>query len=308
MKLNNLDMDLLKSIADLQGMPKGAINIRRDGEAVIRQSSSNIILSSKNDGNPGLMVEIKPGTRNETVHVPVILTQPGFQDKVYNTFIVGEDADATIIAGCGIHNDSHGSSRHDGIHEIIIKRGARLKYIEKHYGEGSGDGKNVLNPTTVITVEKGASAELEMVQIKGVDDTIRSTVAHVHEKGNLKIVERLLTQGAQQAESDIEIFIEGNGGAAQVLSRSVAQGNSYQLFRAALIGKTACLGHVECDAIIMDKARIKSVPELMAEDAEAVLTHEAAIGKIAGEQLIKLMSLGLTEKEAVDAILEGFLK
>ncbi len=307
MKLNNLDMDMLKSIADLHGIPKGAVNIRRDGEAVIRQSSPNIVLSSKTD-NPGLIVEIKAGTRDETVHVPVILTQPGFQDKVYNSFIIGEDADVTIIAGCGIHNDSHSSSRHDGIHEIIVRRGARLKYIEKHYGEGSGDGKNILNPTTVITIEKGASAELEMAQIKGVDDTIRSTVAHVHEKGNLKIVERLLTQGVQHAESDIEIIIEGNGGAAQVLSRSVAQGNSFQLFRAALIGKTACLGHVECDAIIMDKARIKSIPELMAEDAEAVLTHEAAIGKIAGEQLIKLMSLGLTEKEAVDAILEGFLR
>jgi len=308
MKLNNLDMDLLKSIADLHGIPKGAINIRRDGEAVIRQSSPNIVLSSKTGNNPGLIVEIKPGTRNETVHVPVILTQPGFQDKVYNSFIVGEDADATIIAGCGIHNDSHGSSRHDGIHEIIVRRGAKLKYLEKHYGEGSGDGQNVLNPTTVITVEKGGSAELEMVQIRGVDDTIRSTVAYVHEKGNLKIVERLLTQGEQKAESNIEINIEGNGGAAQVLSRSVAQGHSFQLFRAALIGKTACLGHVECDAIIMDQARIKSIPELLAEDADAVLTHEAAIGKIAGEQLIKLMSLGLTEKEAVDAILEGFLR
>jgi Fe-S cluster assembly scaffold protein SufB len=308
MKLNNLDMDLLKSIADLRGVPQGAINIRRDGEAIIRQSSPNIRLSSKTGQNPGLLVEIKAGTHNETVHVPVILTQPGFQDKVYNTFIVGEDADATIIAGCGIHNDSHNSSRHDGIHEIIVRQGARLKYIEKHYGEGSGGGQRVLNPTTVITVEKGGSAELEMVQIKGVDDTIRSTVAHVHEKANLKIVERLLTQGTQQAESDIEIIIEGYGGAAQVLSRAVAQGSSFQLFRAALVGKTTCLGHVECDAILMDKARIKSVPELMAEDAGAVLTHEAAIGKIAGEQLIKLMSLGLTEKEAVDAILEGFLR
>ncbi|CFX22642.1 SUF system FeS cluster assembly, SufBD [Syntrophomonas zehnderi OL-4] len=308
MKLNNLDMDLLNSVAGMHGIPKGAVNIRRDGEAVIRQSSSNIILSSLTGNKPGLKVEIKPGTRNETVHVPVILTQPGFQDKVYNTFIVGEDADATIIAGCGIHNNSHASSRHDGIHEIIIRRGARLKYIEKHYGEGGEKAQNILNPTTIITVEKGAVAELEMVQIKGVDDTIRSTKAYVHEKGNLKIVERLLTQGEQRAESDIEIYIEGDGGAAQVLSRSVAQENSYQLFRAALIGKTACLGHVECDAIIMDNARIKSIPELMAEDAEAVLTHEAAIGKIAGEQLIKLMSLGLTEKEAVDAILEGFLK
>lgn len=307
MNLNKLDLDLLKSIADLNGVPKGALNIRRDGQAIIRQSSPNIILST-NSENHGLIVDIKPGTRNESVHVPVILTTPGFQDKVYNTFIVGEDADVTIIAGCGIHNDSHMSSRHDGIHEIIVKSGARLKYVEKHYGEGNGEGKRLLNPTTNITIEKGGSAELEMVQIRGVDDTLRITVAHIGEKGSLKIIERLLTQGSQSAESDIKVIIEGENGAAQVLSRSVAQQNSFQTFRAALIGKTACIGHVECDAIIMDNARIKSIPELLAENAEAVLTHEAAIGKIAGEQLIKLMSLGLTEKEAVDAILEGFLK
>ena len=288
--------------------PKGAVNIRRDGQAVVRQSSPNIILTSQGGSEPGLVVEIKPGTRNESVHVPVILTSPGFQDKVYNTFIVGEDADVTIIAGCGIHNDSHMNSRHDGIHEIIVKSGARLKYVEKHYGEGTGQGGKLLNPTTNITVEKGGSAELEMVQIKGVDDTVRKTVARVGEKASLKVVERLLTQGAQSAESDIEIIIEGVGGTAQILSRSVAQEDSYQLFRAALIGKKACVGHVECDAIIMDRARIRSIPELLAEDSEAVLTHEAAIGKIAGEQLVKLMSLGLTEKEAVDAILEGFLK
>jgi Fe-S cluster assembly scaffold protein SufB len=199
------------------------------------------------------------------------------------------------------------SSRHDGIHEIIVRQGARLKYAEKHYGEGTGQGKRLLNPTTRITIEKGASAELEMVQIKGVDDTLRVTEAHIAEKGSLKIIERLLTQGEQSAESDIKAIIEGEGGTAQVLSRSVAQEHSYQEFRAALIGHTACVGHVECDAIIMDNARIRSIPELLAENAEAVLTHEAAIGKIAGEQLIKLMSLGLTEKEAVDAILEGSL-
>ncbi len=307
MKLNKLDMDLLNTIANLNEVPSGAINIRLNGAAVIRQSSPNISVGPNADGT-GLTVAIKPGTQGETVHVPVVLTQAGLQDKVYNTFIVGEGADATIIAGCGIHNDSHAISRHDGIHEIIVKAGAKLKYLEKHYGEGSDLGKRVLNPTTVITVEAGASAELEMVQIKGVDDTIRRTVAHVHEKGNLKIIERLLTQGEQNAESDIQIILEGKGATAQVLSRAVAQGNSFQLFRAALIGKAAGFGHVECDAILMDKARIRSIPELQAEDAEAVLTHEAAIGKIAGEQLVKLMSLGLTDQEAVNTILEGFLR
>jgi Fe-S cluster assembly scaffold protein SufB len=307
MKLSKLDMDLLNTIADIKGIPSGALNIRLNGAAVIRQSSPNISVGPNADGT-GLIVEIKPGTRGETVHVPVVLTQAGLQDKVYNTFIVGEGADATIIAGCGIHNDSHAISRHDGIHEIIVRAGAKLKYLEKHYGEGSELGKRVLNPTTVITVEAGASAELEMVQIKGVDDTVRSTVAHVHKKGNIKIIERLLTQGEQKAESDIRILMEGTGGTAQVISRAVAQGNSFQLFRAALIGKAPCLGHVECDAILMDNARIRSIPELQAENADAVLTHEAAIGKIAGEQLMKLMSLGLTEDEAVNTILEGFLR
>lgn len=307
MKLNNLDVEILKAVADLDGVPEGAVNIRKDGEAIIRTSSSNIKITSHPE-HSGLVVEIKPGTKGETVHVPVILTKPGLKEKVYNTFIVGEDADVTIIAGCGIHNESHSESRHDGIHEVIVKKGARLRYIEKHYGQGNNMGKRVLNPSTIIRVEEGASAELEMVQIRGVDDTSRSTVAYIEEKGSLKIVERLLTHGKQKAESNIDIYINGKDGSAQVLSRSVAQDLSEQIFKASLTGKTACFGHVECDAIIMDNARIKAIPALAAEDSDAVLTHEAAIGKIAGEQLIKLMSLGLTEKEAVDTILNGFLR
>ena len=306
MKLEELDKSLLNTISDFKEIPIGAVNIRKDGQAIIRNSSPNIEIKSGENG--GLIVEIKPGTKNETVHVPVILTKTGLNDIVYNRFIVGENADVTIVAGCGIHNDSHGRSRHEGLHEIIVKQGARLKYVEKHYGEGSGTGQRVLYPTTNIEVGKDAYAEIETVQIMGVDDTIRITVAHVHEKGSIKVVERLLTHGDQHAESDIKIIIEGKGGSGQILSRSVAKGNSSQVFRAALIGQTECLGHVECDAIIMDKAIIKAVPELIAEDSEAVLTHEAAIGKIAGEQLIKLMSLGLTEDQAVDTILEGFLK
>lgn len=307
MNFSKLDMELLNEISNLRGIPKGAVNIRLNGEAAVRHSSENIIITPL-EGKPGITVEIKPGTRNETVHVPVLLTTSGLNDKVYNTFIVGEGADATIIAGCGIHNNSHSNSRHDGIHEIIVKEGARLQYIEKHYGQGEGTGKRILNPTTIITVEKGAYAEMEMVQIKGVDDTIRTTRAYIHEKGNLKIIERLLTQSNQHAESIIETTMDGKGGTAQVLSRAVAQNKSSQVFHATLIGKNECLGHVECDAIIMDQAIIKSLPELSAENSEAVLTHEAAIGKIAGEQLIKLMSLGLTEQEAINTILDGFLR
>lgn len=307
MELSSLDVEILKAVADIDGIPSGAVNIRKDGEAVIRSSSSNIKISS-HPQHGGLVVEIKPGTKNEKVHVPVILTRPGFKDKVYNTFIVGEDADATIIAGCGIHNESHSESRHDGIHEIIVKKGAHLKYVEKHYGQGKSTGKKVLNPYAVIRLEEGASAELEMVQIRGVDDTSRTTVAYIGENASLKIIERLLTHGEQNAQSSIDIYIEGKNGSAQILSRSVAQDASIQLFKASLTGKTACFGHVECDAIIMDNAKIKAIPALIAEDADAVLTHEAAIGKIAGEQLIKLMSLGLTEKEAIETILNGFLR
>ncbi len=307
MKFNNLDWELLGAITDLKEVPKGAINIRKDGQAIMRNSSPNISITSFVD-KPGIIVEIKPGTKNESVHVPVLLTSSGLQDKVYNTFIVGEDADITIIAGCGIHNDSHADSAHDGIHEIIVKKGAHMKYVERHYGQGEGKGKRIFNPTTIIRIAEGATAELEMVQIEGVDDTIRPTTAYVDKKGSLTIVERLLTHGNQKAESDIRIYIEGEGGSAQILSRSVARDFSEQTFRAAMVGKTECFGHVECDSIIMGNAKIKAIPELIAESAEAVLTHEAAIGKIAGEQLIKLMSLGLTEPEAINTILEGFLR
>lgn len=307
MKFNQLDIDLLNAVANLTGVPGGAVNIRRDGEAVVQVSSPNISVRSKTD-KPGLEVIVKAGTLNETVHVPVLVTKAGFQDKVYNTFTVGEGADVTIIAGCGIHNDSHADSGHDGIHEIIVKAGARMRYVEKHYGAGSGRGKRILNPTTVVRVESGAYAELEMVQIEGVDDTVRSTSAYVADKAHLKIVERLLTHGLQSAQSDIEILIEGRDGSAQILSRSVAKDRSSQVFKAALVGKTECTGHVECDSIIMGQAVIKAVPQLVAEDSRAVLTHEAAIGKIAGEQLVKLMSLGLTEAEATDTIINGFLR
>ncbi|MDO4540497.1 MAG: SufD family Fe-S cluster assembly protein [Syntrophomonadaceae bacterium] len=302
------NQSLLNAIAGLEKIPAaGAVNIRSNGEVALRRSSPNVKLSSLPD-KPGLLVDVKAGAKGETVYVPVVLTADGMHDKVYNTFLVNEDAEVLIVAGCGIHNTCSEQAQHDGIHEIIVKKGGKLRYVEKHYGEGKGDGRRVLNPTTVIRLEAGAAAELEMVQIKGVDDTIRDTVAYLGDKASLKITERLLTEGCQNAESIVNIYLEGKDSSAQVLSRSVAQDTSAQIFRAALIGKNTCMGHVECDAILMDQARIKSVPEIAAEDAGAVLTHEAAIGRIAGEQLIKLMTLGLTEQEAINAILEGFLK
>ena len=224
MQLSKLDMDLLEAVADLKKVPQGALNIRLNGVPVMRHSSPNISVGPNQDGS-GLLVEIKPGTKNETVHVPVMLTQAGLQEKVCNTFVVGENADATIVAGCGIHNDSHVESRHDGIHEIIVRAGARRRYAEKHYGEGNKTGKRVLNPTTVVTVEEGASAEMEMVQMKGVNDTLRSTVAHIHARGSLKIIERLLTQEDQKAESDITIYLEGPGASAQAGMPAKAMSN-----------------------------------------------------------------------------------
>ncbi len=307
MKLDEIQTNLLKTIADLEETPRGAVNIRIDGTPVMRHSSPGIQITPKLD-KPGFDLVVAPGTKGETVHVPVILTKSGLKDLVYNSFIIGEDADVTIIAGCGIHNSSHMHSQHDGIHEFILHANSKLRYVEKHYGEGEGKGKKILNPTTTVHVAEGATIEMEMVQIAGVDDTVRKTTVHIEAKGYVKMIERLLTHGAQHAESDVEMYIDGAGGSGQVLSRSVAKENSAQVFRAALIGRSDCTGHVECDSIIMGDSKIKAIPQLVAEDARAVLTHEAAIGKIAGEQLIKLMSLGLSEQQAVDTIIEGFLR
>jgi Fe-S cluster assembly scaffold protein SufB len=304
MSLSKIDLSVLKNVADLDHIPSGAVNIRLNGEAVIRNSSSDV--SIRSGANGGLLVEFKPGSRNARAHVPVILSEPGYQETVYNTFVIGEDAEATIVAGCGIHNNCSQDSRHDGIHEIIVKTGARLKYVEKHYGEGT-EGRRILNPTAIIRIEKGGYAELEMIQIRGVDDTRRVTEAYVGEKAGLKIVERLLTHSNQTASSKIEVYLQKFMSNAQILSRGVGQDQSKQVFLAALIGQAECNGHLECDAILMDNAFIQSIPELRAENPLAVLTHEAAVGKIAGEQLIKLMSLGLTEADAINAIIEGFL-
>lgn len=307
MELSRLDEQLLAAVADLHSIPAGAVNIRKDGQGIVRRSSASITVVPKED-KPGIDILVKPGTKNEAVHIPVILTKSGFKDMVYNTFIIGEEAEVTVVAGCGIHNAGENASEHRGIHELIVKRGARLRYIEKHYGQGEGRGKRILDPKTKITVEEGGYAEMELVQIRGVDSTSRLTEAVLHDGAGLKIVEKLLTHGDQTADSEIVVYLEGKNSFVQVLSRSVAQDTSRQLFKAALIGKNLCSGHVECDAIIMDKAKIRSVPELAAESSEAVLTHEAAIGKIAGEQLIKLMTLGLDEKQAVETIISGFLR
>ncbi len=304
--LTALDREMLRYVADLQGEPPGAFNIRKDGEGVERQSAPGIEIRPKKD-QPGIDVIVEPGAKG-TVHIPVIITLSGITDKVFNTIEIGSGADILLVAGCGIHNPGHAETRHDGIHEIFVRRGAALRYQEKHYGEGSGNGRRVLNPKTVLLVEEDAYAELELIQIRGVDDTIRDTVAKVEANGKLAMFERLLTHGSQEARSDVLVDLLGKESTARIISRSVAQGRSKQLFQPRLVAHAQGRGHIECDSIIMDQAVVRSIPEIWAENAEAELVHEATIGRIAGDQLIKLMTLGLSESEAEEAIISGFLK
>ena len=305
--LSNIDKHILEIVADLHGTPKGAYNIRKNGAGVDRSITPNIEIRTKLD-KPGIDIIVKPGTKGETVHIPVIMTATGLHDVVYNTFDIGEGADVTVIAGCGIHNPGESNAQHDGVHDFIVRKGARMRYVEKHYGEGKGSGKKILNPRTIVVIEEDGYAEMELVQISGVDNTLRETEARLHDNAHLFVTERMLTDGDQFAESRITVELAGLDSSTQVISRSVAKDNSQQIFYPRAIGLNRCRGHVQCDAIIMDNAKIRSIPEISAQHADSQLVHEAAIGKIAGEQLIKLMTLGLSEKDAEDTILEGFLK
>jgi Fe-S cluster assembly scaffold protein SufB len=307
MKLNALDEELLKQIADLHGTPPGAFNIRKDGTALARESTAEINISPKSD-KPGINITVAPGTVNKSIHIPVILTQGGLQDLVYNTFEIGSGSDVLIVAGCGIHNDSTQKSQHDGVHEFFIRRNAKIRYIEKHYGQGGGTGERILNPVTVLWLEEGATAEIELIQVRGISNTERKTEVHIGERAHLVMNERLLTHETQRAESSIMVHLEGEDSSGEVLSRSVAQDTSLQIFNVSLIGYTRCKGHVSCDSIIMDQADIRSQPELWAKNAAAELTHEAAIGKLSGDQIIKLMTFGLNENEAIQTLLQGYLK
>lgn len=307
MALDAIQKNILLEVANLEGMPKGAYNIRANGEAAGRQSTANIEITTKKD-LPGIDIHIKANTKNESVHIPVVLSESGLKETVYNDFYVGENADVLIVAGCGISNCGGGDSEHDGVHRFFIGKNAKIKYVEKHYGEGDGSGKRILNPVTELTLEEGSSAILEMVQIKGVDSTNRVTRAELKKGANLLVRERLMTHGEQQATSAYDVALNGENSSADVVSRSVARDKSYQKLDLAIKGNAPSTGHTECDSIIMDEGKILAVPSLEANNTEAMLVHEAAIGKIAGEQLIKLMTLGLTEKEAEEVIISGFLK
>ena len=307
--MDAIEKDLLLKIADLHGVPEGAYNIRGNGKSQGRNTTANIDIVTKTDEKSGIDIIIKPGTKNESVHIPVIISKAGLREVVYNDFYIGADSDVVIVAGCGIHNCGgvDATSQHDGVHTFYVGKNARVKYVEKHYGEGDGNGKNVMNPTTVVHLEENAFLEMETTQIKGVDSTKRITKADMKTGANFIVKEKLYTHGKQSADTDFVIDMNGENCRADVMSRSVAAGDSVQRFVSTMNGNAPCHGHTECDAIIMDNASVTAAPCLSANDVDAELIHEAAIGKIAGEQLIKLMTLGLTEKEAEEQIIKGFL-
>ena len=305
--MDAIQQELLNQVAGLHEVPEGAYNIRANGELAGRNTTANIDIITKEDRS-GIDIRIKPGTKAESVHIPVVLSQSGLKESVYNDFFVGEDCDVTIIAGCGIHNSGPADSAHSGIHRFFVEKNAKVKYVEKHYGSGDGSGERIMNPTTEIHLAEGASLEMETVQIKGIDSTLRTTSAQVAQGASLVIREKIMTHGKQHAETDFKVDMAGEDSSVNLISRSVAKGHSTQVFRSRIVGNASCHGHSECDAIIMDDASVSAIPELTANDIDANLIHEAAIGKIAGEQLIKLMTLGLTEKEAEEQIVNGFLK
>ena len=307
MAKSKVDIDLLREIADLEGTPKGAYNIRKNGKLDSRASTANIEIASKEDKS-GIDIHIKDGTVRQSVHIPVIITETGLDELVYNDFFIGKDCDVVIVAGCGIHNDGSDKSQHDGVHTFYVGENSKVQYVEKHYGEGEGTGERIMNPQTVVYLEKGASIQLDTTQIRGVDSTKRYTKVVVKEGGEAVINEKLLTHDRQHATSEMDIILAGADSKGRVISRSVAQDTSEQVFYPRMIGDAAGFGHVQCDSILMGQAKIQSIPAITANHPDAQLIHEAAIGRIAGDQILKLMTLGLTEEEAEEEILHGFLR
>jgi len=305
--MDTITRNLLAEIADIHETPEGAYNLRTNGKLDTRKTTANIDIVTKTD-KPGIDIIIAPGTKHESVHIPVIISETGLTDLVYNDFFIGEDADVVIVAGCGIHNCGDQESGHDGVHTFHVGKNAKVKYIEKHYGEADGTGDNIMNPTTIVEMEEGSYLEMESTQIKGIDSTARVTKGRLADGATFIVREKIMTQGVQYASTDFDVQLDGVDSSTNVVSRSVARGKSKQRFLAAISGNNKCSGHSECDAILMDEAVVTAIPELTAANVDASLVHEAAIGKIAGEQLIKLMTLGLTEEEAEEEIVNGFLK
>ncbi len=305
--MNKTDSSLLRAISDLHEIPAGAYNLRKNGEGHSRRSTANIEITTKED-KPGINITVAPGTKNESVHIPVIISESGINDLVYNDFYIGDNADVLIVAGCGIHNAGDEKSQHDGIHRFHIGKNSKIKYVEKHYGEGEGTGDRVLNPTTEIYMDENSFCEMESVQIKGVDSTLREMKAHLKDGAKLVITERLMTHGKQSARSNVEINLDGDDSSAQIISRSVAKDESVQVFYPRAVGNAPCRAHVQCDSIIMDNAKVRSIPEIAANNEFAQIVHEAAIGRVNNDQLIKLQTFGMTEEEAEEIIVQCFLK
>ena len=305
--MDKIQMELFEQLTGLHEIPQGAYNIRANSKKDSRNTTENINIVTKEDTD-GIDIYVEPGTKNESVHIPVVISKTGLEECVYNDFHIGEGADVLIVAGCGIHNSGDKLSKHDGIHTFYIGKNARVKYVEKHYGKGDGNGENVMNPTTIVNIEEGGFMEMETVQIKGIDSTERVTSAKLDKDAKIVITERIMTHGKQHATTRFNVDMNGDGSSANVISRSVARDDSRQTFFSVINGNAKCNGHSECDAIIMDNAKISAIPEITANDLEASLIHEAAIGKIAGEQLIKLQTLGLNEQEAEEQIVNGFLR
>lgn len=305
--MNPILENVMNTVTGLDGLPNGAHNIRVNGQSESRKNTKNVEIRSKEDGT-GIDIIVQPGTKNEWVHIPVVIDRSGLTDKVYNDFFIGEDSDVQIVAGCGIHNDGTHATQHDGIHTFHVGRHAKVKYTEKHYGEGGGSGENVLNPVTVVHLDEGSFLEMESVQIEGVDSTVRVTKANVADDATLITKEIILTSGRQHAATDFHIDLNGENSSANIVSRSVAKGQSSQVFTSVINGNNACRGHSACDAILMDEATVKAVPDVTANHVDASLIHEAAIGKIAGDQIVKLMTLGLSEEKAEEEIVNGFLR
>ncbi len=306
-QIDKIDKDLLNEVSNLENIEKGAYNIRKNGEGIERKVTENVNIVTKTD-KPGIDIYVKENTKFEFIHIPVIITESGLNDLVYNDFYIGKNANVIIVAGCGIHNDHHENSQHDGIHRFFLEEGAKVRYVEKHYGEGNGEGKRILNPVTEVYLKNGSSMEMESSQIKGVDSTIRETKGVLEANTNFVVSEKIMTHGNQYAKTTFDVQLNGENASTHVTSRSVATDNSEQFFVSKIYGNNKSFAHSECDAIIKDNAKVTATPEITANDVEANLIHEAAIGKIAGEQLIKLMTLGLSEKEAEEEIINGFLK
>ena len=305
--LNKIDEELLNEISNLEEIKKGAYNIRKNGSGIERKITENVNIVSKENGS-GIDIYVKENTKFEFIHIPVIITKSGLKDVVYNDFHIGKNANVIIIAGCGIHNEHHKDSEHDGIHRFFLEEGAKVKYIEKHYGEGKGEGKKILNPVTEVYLKKGSNLDMESYQIKGVDSTIRETKGILEEDSNLVVTEKIMTHGKQYAKTIFDVELNGENSSAHITSRSIAVDDSEQYFVSKIYGNSKCFSHSECDAIIKDNAKVTAVPEVVANNVDANLIHEAAIGKIAGEQIMKLRTLGLSEEEAEQEIIKGFLR